>query len=102
MGEKAALRRCVTLVDDEPAALEVLTQAAKSFHFDCQTADSAETALELLERKPTPLVVTDLGMPGLGGVWLVQEIKRRWPQTAVIVVTGGPAPIPCSGAILRN
>ena len=28
-------------------------------------------------------------MPGLGGVWLVQEIKRRWPQTAVIVVTVG-------------
>ena len=28
-------------------------------------------------------------MPGQGGVWLVQEIKRRWPQTAIIVVTAG-------------
>ena len=28
-------------------------------------------------------------MPGHGGVWLVQEIQRRWPEVAVIVVTVG-------------
>jgi putative two-component system response regulator len=89
VSEKTALRRCVTLVDDEPSALDILTRAARSFHFDCQTATSAETALELFETKPTPVVVTDLRMPGMGGVWLVQEIRRRWPQTAIIVVTVG-------------
>ena len=89
MSEKAALRRCVTLVDDEPSALDILTRAARSFHFECQTARSAEEALLVLEKKPTPLVVTDLCMPGMGGVWLVQEIRRRWPQTAIIVVTVG-------------
>ena len=89
MYDNAAIRRCVTLVDDEQSALDVLTEAARSFHFDCQTATSAESALELLEREPTPVVVTDLGMPGMGGAWLVQEIKRRWPQTAIIVVTAG-------------
>ncbi|MBM3997060.1 MAG: response regulator [Planctomycetes bacterium] len=89
MRDNAALRRCITVVDDEPSALDILTRAAQSFHFDCQTATSAESALELFERQPTPLVVTDLRMPGLGGVWLVQEIKKRWPNTAIIVVTVG-------------
>lgn len=89
MSEKSALRRCVTLVDDEPSALDVLTRAARSFHFDCQAATCAEDAIALLEQRPTPLVVTDLRMPGLGGVWLVQEIRRRWPTIAVIVVTVG-------------
>jgi putative two-component system response regulator len=89
MNENAALRRYVTLVDSEPSALAILLRAAQSFHFDCQTATSAESALELLERQPTPLVVLDLSMPGMGGVWLVQEIKKRWPQTAIIVVTLG-------------
>ena len=89
MSKNAALRRCVTLVDDEPSALDILSRAAQSFHFECQTADSAETALELLERQPTPVVVTDLSMPGMGGVWLVQEIKKRWPDMAIIVVTVG-------------
>ena len=83
------MRRCVTLVDDEPFALDILTRAATSFHFDCQSASSAENALALLERNLTPVVVTDLRMPGHGGVWLVQEIQKRWPEVAVIVVTVG-------------
>ena len=78
-------RRCVTLVDDEPMALDVLMQAAKSFHFDCQTATSAETALELLERLPTPIVVTDLCMPGMGGLVARpgnQETLARTPPSS--------------------
>lgn len=89
MNENANLSRCVTLVDDEPFALDILVRAARSFHFDCQTACNAEDALAALEKQLTPVVVTDLRMPGQGGVWLVQEIKRRWPQIAVIVVTVG-------------
>ncbi len=78
----------VTLVDDEPATLDMLVRAARAMHFDCQAAESAEQALELLEKNPTPIVVTDLRMPGRGGVWLVREIQRRWPGVAVIVLTG--------------
>lgn len=89
MIENESLQRSVTLVDDEPFALDILTRAASSFHFDCQSASSAEDALTLLEKKLTPVVVTDLCMPGNGGVWLVQEIQKRWPEVAVIVVTVG-------------
>ena len=79
----------VTVVDDEPLARDVLVRAARSWQYDCQAADSAEQALQLLELRPTPIVVTDLRMPGKGGVWLVREIQRRWPQIAIIVVTAG-------------
>ncbi|MCI0681094.1 MAG: response regulator [Gemmataceae bacterium] len=82
-------RRRVTLVDDEPYALDVLMRAARSWNFDCQAAASAEEAVALLERQPTPIVVTDLRMPGRGGVWLVQEIQKRWPDTSIIVITAG-------------
>jgi response regulator RpfG family c-di-GMP phosphodiesterase len=81
--------RAVTVVDDEPAALDVLVRAARAFRFECQAAASAEQAVELLEKRLTPLVVTDLRMPGRGGLWLVQEVHRRWPDVAVIVVTAG-------------
>ena len=79
----------VTLVDDEPWALDVLMRAARSWQYECQSATCAEQALELLERRPTPVVVTDLRMPGRGGVWLVREIQKRWPETAIIVITAG-------------
>jgi response regulator RpfG family c-di-GMP phosphodiesterase len=82
----------VTVVDDEPIAQDVLVRAARSWSYHCQTASTAEQALELLERRLTPIVVTDLRMPGRGGVWLVQEIRRRWPQVGIIVLTAGHDP----------
>jgi response regulator RpfG family c-di-GMP phosphodiesterase len=81
--------RTVTLVDHEPSALEALVQAARSWRYQCQAARSAEEALALLEQRLTPSVVTDLKMPGRGGVWLVREIQRRWPEVSIIVLTGG-------------
>jgi response regulator RpfG family c-di-GMP phosphodiesterase len=82
-------RAAVTVVDDEPYALDVLIRAARSWDFDCQAAASAEEAIAMLEKNPTPVVVTDLRMPGLGGVWLVREIQKRWPDVSIIVITAG-------------
>jgi putative two-component system response regulator len=79
----------VTLVDDEPTVLDLMTRAARAWRFECQVASSAEQALDLLERRLTPIVVTDLNMPGHGGLWLVREVQRRWPEVAVIVLTAG-------------
>lgn len=81
--------RSITLVDDEPWAIDILGRAATSWDYTYQTARSAEEAIAVLEREPTPVVVTDLRMPGKGGVWLVQEIRRRWPATAILVITAG-------------
>ncbi len=81
--------KAVTFVDDEPWMQDVLVRAARSWHYPCQVAASAEQAVQLLQERPTPIVVTDLRMPGQGGVWLVREIQRRWPDTGILVVTAG-------------
>jgi response regulator RpfG family c-di-GMP phosphodiesterase len=77
----------MTLVEDEPRLLDVLVRATRSWRYECQTADSAEQALRLLEHRLTPIVITDLHMPGEGGVWLVRQIRERWPDVAIIVIT---------------
>jgi putative two-component system response regulator len=79
----------VTVVDDEPVVRDVLVRAARSWSYDCQAADCAEQALEILTDRPTPILVTDLRMPGQGGIWLVREVRRRWPEMAIIVLTAG-------------
>jgi response regulator RpfG family c-di-GMP phosphodiesterase len=73
-------------------AQDVLMRAARSWEFSCQAANTAEQALELLERNPTPILVTDLRMPGRGGLWLVREVRRRWPDMGIIVLTAGHDP----------
>jgi putative two-component system response regulator len=79
----------ITIVDDEPTMQDVLVRAVRSWGYPCQTADDAEQALQLLRIRPTPLVVTDLRMPGQGGVWLVRKIHENWPQVGIVVVTAG-------------
>ena len=82
----------VTVVEDEPMAQDVLVRAARSWHYECQAAGTAEQALDLLESNPTPIVVTDLRMPGRGGLWLIHEIRKRWPGVGIIVLTAGGEP----------
>ena len=80
----------VTVVDDEPLAQDVLVRAVGSWQYRCQTACTAEEAMRLLSQSLTPIVVTDIRMPGKGGVWLVKEIRKRWPHVGIIVLTAAP------------
>jgi response regulator RpfG family c-di-GMP phosphodiesterase len=86
---RESVSRFVTVVDDESAVRDVLVRAAQLRGYECQTASCAEAGLDLLNQCLSPVVVTDLRMPGRGGVWLVQEIRRRWPDIAIIVLTAG-------------
>jgi response regulator RpfG family c-di-GMP phosphodiesterase len=89
MSSSLPLPLAVTVVEDEPMAQDVLVRAARSWQFPCQAASSAEQALDLLQRNLTPVVVTDLRMPGRGGLWLIREIRQRWPEVGIIVLTAG-------------
>jgi len=89
MSTKDSVAKAVTIVDDEPLVLDMLIRAARSWEYEVETASTAEGALLSLERRSTPIVVTDLNMPGQGGVWLVRQIRRRWPRAAIIIITAG-------------
>src|SRR5262245_42214836 len=78
--------RCL-IVDDEPRLRRVLVRLLESEGFTCAEAGSGVEALRELERMPVPLVISDLRMPEMDGVTLLREIAKRWPETAVIVVT---------------
>jgi response regulator RpfG family c-di-GMP phosphodiesterase len=75
-------------VDDEPALLQMLVRVAELWGFVPQPASSAEAGLRVQAERPAPIVLTDLRMPGRGGVWLAKEVRQRWPETVVLVLTG--------------
>jgi len=55
--------------------------------FTCLEAENGEQAIALLERQPVMLVMSDLRMPKLDGLALLREIRARWPDTAVVMIT---------------
>jgi len=56
----------------------------------CHTASRAEQALEYLEVQKYDVVITDVSMPGLGGVEVLRRINEQHTGTPVIVISGRP------------
>ena len=78
----------VLLVDDEPAVLKCLTSVLSRLGHQVTTAHSGEEALDHLEHRPYDLVVTDFRMPGISGADVVEAIRERQDDVAIILITG--------------
>src|SRR5229473_6678062 len=74
------------IIDDERAIREMVEILFSATH-ECHTADRAEQALALLEFQTYDVVITDISMPGLGGVEILKQIKLRH-AIPVIVISG--------------
>lgn len=80
-------RESILVVDDEEQVRKLFT-ASLSDEYECFAAGSANEALELLAAQSFALVITDMMMPGRNGIELLRETKARYPDTAVIIVSG--------------
>jgi len=78
----------ILLVDDEPGLLEVCQEGLTDHGYTVLAAHNGEEALEILDREQVDLVISDMRMPRLGGLELLQEMGRRKLGAAVIVLTG--------------
>jgi len=77
------------LVDDDPLVRRTLARVLQAQGMSTVEVESASAALEWLEREgPVPLLITDIYMPGMDGIELLRRVRRAWPDTAVLVITG--------------
>lgn len=74
------------VVDDEPTITEGVKLALES-RYRVGTHSTAETALAAMEDDPPDLVLLDIGLPGMNGVDALREIKERYPDVLVIMIT---------------
>ncbi|MBI4950484.1 MAG: sigma-54-dependent Fis family transcriptional regulator [Myxococcales bacterium] len=84
----------VVVVDDDAAVGTGLSDLLRQAGFDTRYLSSAAQALELLATSPVEVVVTDLRMPGMDGMQLLERVKARAPEIAVVMITAfGSVPL---------
>ncbi len=77
----------ILVVDDEEGARELFFTILSEEGYDITLAENGEEALALFKETPYDLVITDIKMPVMGGLQLLQEIRNTGSKTDVILVT---------------
>ncbi|MBJ6745270.1 response regulator transcription factor [Streptococcus sp. 121] len=83
--------RKMMVVDDEYMILEGMRHLLPYEDYQIEivyTAESAEQALAYMEENPVDIVLTDVTMPGLTGLEMIQLMKKTYPQIHVIIMSG--------------
>jgi DNA-binding NtrC family response regulator len=78
----------VMVVDDEEKVRRYLSRLLENRGFTVDAAPDGEAALALLADRDFDVVLLDVLMPGLDGIAVLKEIKKRRPLTEVIILTG--------------
>jgi DNA-binding NtrC family response regulator len=77
----------VLVVDDEPAMVNGIMKTIQKDGYYVEGTRSGDVALQKV-REGFDIIITDLVMPGTGGMDILRETKRNSPRTAVIMITG--------------
>ncbi|KHK00946.1 sigma-54-dependent transcriptional regulator [Desulfovibrio sp. TomC] len=80
-------RKTVLVVDDDPHILEVLEVRLVSAGYDVITATDGLEALDVLSRKAVRLVISDIRMPGMDGMRMLEEMEKRNIKLPIIFLT---------------
>ena len=78
--------RCL-VVDDEPRLRQVLVRLMETDGFICSEAANGIEALEAVQRNAFTLVLSDLRMPRMDGIELLRQLRARFPDVAVVMIT---------------
>jgi two-component system response regulator AtoC len=77
----------ILVVDDEEPMRHMLELMLRREGFEVTTAQSAESALELLDRVRPDVILSDVRMPGIGGLGLVREAFESHPEVTIVVMS---------------
>src|SRR6267142_2938551 len=78
----------ILVVDDEPAEREGLARLVGQWGYEVETASSGEEALNLIETQHPAVVLTDLVLPEMDGLTLLQKLRETGRPPIVLLVTG--------------
>jgi len=78
----------ILVIDDEKPTLAMFRLFLDAYGYSVYTAENGAEGLAIFRKEKPEIVLTDIKMPGVDGLAVLQRIKEVAPQTAVIVITG--------------
>ena len=81
------MRGKILIVDDEPTIRETLSLVLREENFQCELAENGAEGLNRVKEKNFDLIITDLKMPEMGGLELMERAMTISPKTSVIIIT---------------
>ena len=78
----------ILIIDDETATLSMFRLFLEAYGYTVLTAEDGSSGLEIFKSERPTIVLTDIKMPGMDGLEVLQTIKVIEPKTEVIVITG--------------
>jgi DNA-binding NtrC family response regulator len=81
----------ILVVDDEEIVRRAHTRTLAGSRCEVREVLNGQEALNAMEEQPFDVVLLDLRMPGMDGMKVLETMKRRWPESEVIVITGYPS-----------
>jgi putative two-component system response regulator len=76
------------VVDDEPAIRSLVARLAGASGCTVSYAGCAGEALDRMAASPAAVVLCDINMPDRSGLWLATQLRRQFPKTALVMMTG--------------
>ncbi len=83
------MKKRILFVEDDALVLQLfaLLMSDESDHWEVVTSKDARLALQLMERAPFDVVISDLNMPGMNGAELIKEVRTRYPHSSRIILS---------------
>ncbi|HCQ14989.1 MAG TPA: response regulator, partial [Cryomorphaceae bacterium] len=80
----------ILIVEDEKAIRNVLRNILKDENkdFEIEEAENGKQALDLMSEKEFDLALCDIKMPGMDGIEVLEQVREKHPDTAVVMISG--------------
>lgn len=82
------MAKSVLIVDDNPNMSSLLSEMLEVFDYDSVRASGGDEALEILEANKFSMVITDMRMPKMTGLELLEKVKTKFPKMPVVLISG--------------
>jgi CheY-like chemotaxis protein len=79
----------ILVIDDEPLIRETVVTLLTREGFSVEEASDGAAGIAMFHKNPPDVVITDVFMPNRDGIEVVRELKRSYPHTKIIAMTGG-------------